>query len=145
MRATRRILASFALLLALGASLTACGTPIEGSVGGDNGAEVEIGGTDLPDDFPSTVPIIEGEVLRGSSVGGDDGKVWNVSIRGDDATVFDEIEVDLEDAGFDVQVQVSGDTAGTIVADGTDYSVIVGVSEDDGGVVANYTVTTKGG
>ena len=143
---TRRILASLALIALVAAPLlTACGDTINGSIENSNGAEVDIGGTDLPDDFPSAVPLIDGEILRASAIGGNDGKVWNESVRADDASVIDEIEAGLEDAGFDVQAQVAGDTAGTLVADDSDYSVIVAVVEDDDGVVANYTVTTKAG
>lgn len=146
MSTPRRTLASLALLaLAASPLLAGCGGTFEGSFGGGNGAEVDIGGTDLPADFPSTVPLIGGEVLRASSLGGDEGTVWNVSVRAEDATALDEIEVDLEDAGFDVRVQVAGDTGGTLVADGGDYSVIVGVAQDADGFVANYTVMAKSG
>lgn len=60
--------------------------------------ELDIGGTDLRDGFPDSVTLTDGEVLAANSVGGDNGKVRNVSVRVDDASVL--VVVGESDGGF---------------------------------------------
>ena len=93
--------ALLAVSLALAApALTGCGL-IQDAVEKATGGDVDLGGKSVPDDFPSDVPLIEGEVLYGASAGSEDGKLWNVTIKVADASAFDEIAAQFEAAGFE--------------------------------------------
>lgn len=147
MVSTGRRIASIAIAVALLTApvLSGCAnSPIQGSVESSNGAEVDLGGANVPDDFPAKVPLIDGEVLSGGSIGNDQGKVWNVSVRVDDASALSDIELELADAGFETRAQASGENGGTLISDNDDeFTVLVVVSRDGSDFVANYTVTSK--
>ena len=101
---TRRTRLVTAVLLAASVAiatpaLTGCGA-IRDAVEQATGGDVDFGGNTVPEDFPTEVPLIEGEVLAGGSVGNEDGKIWNVTIKVDDGSAFDEISAQLEAAGF---------------------------------------------
>ncbi|MBX3194662.1 MAG: hypothetical protein R2717_04195 [Schumannella sp.] len=110
--------------------------------GGGGGIGGVIPGTGVPSDFPSEVPLIDGEVLLGLSVPGDDGeKAWNVTIKVSGADAFDTIKDQLTGAGFEYQeLGTTGDGAsGGFTKE--PYAVIVVVAQADGDWTANYTVT----
>ena len=146
-RAPRLITAALlAVSLALVApALAGCGA-IQDAVEKATGGDVDFGGKSVPEDFPSDVPLIDGEVLSGASAGNDDGKVWNVTIKVDDATAFDQITAQLEDAGFESsELGGTSDQGGTGTFTKDPYGVFVVVAGGDTaeGWVANYTVTTS--
>lgn len=96
----------------------------------------------VPDDFPSDVPLADGEVLLGLSLPGKNGDTaWNVTIKVADDTAFDDISTQLTDAGFDSQKLESKDgrSSGAFTKD--PYTVLVVVSLENGDWTANYTVT----
>jgi hypothetical protein len=126
-----------AVVVALSGCTFVGGNPVEQIVEGVTGGEVEIGDT-VPEDFPAEVPLAEGEVLSGTSAAG----VWNVGIRVDGADALGTIVAELEAAGF-VGTQTGDQTAdGGSAALGNDqYGVVVVVTRDGEGWVANYTVT----
>jgi len=135
-----------AMSLALAPTLTGCfgGNPIEGIIENATGGDVDLGGTSVPDDFPSEVPLYDGEVVFGAGIGFEGEKAWNVSVRLPDATAIDAIAADLESAGFETQVQTDPSAeGGTVISEGTNFGVLVVVVKDDAGFIANYTVTTK--
>ncbi|MDZ4045603.1 MAG: hypothetical protein U1E32_07465 [Rhodoglobus sp.] len=142
-----RITAPLAIVLALALTptLTGCfGNPIESIIEGATGGDVDLGGTSLPEGYPeSEVPIIDGEILFGGSLGNDEGRVFNVTVKVADGSALDEISAQLEAAGF--TTQAAGDaTGGSTYIGSTDaWGVLVVVSEDgSNGWVANYTVTS---
>jgi hypothetical protein len=97
----------------------------------------------VPSDFPKDdVPLIDGDVLLGLSVPGDDGeKAWNVTIQVDGVGAFDEIKTQLTDAGFEYQeVSVAAD-ASTGAFNKDPFTVLVVVAQADDKWTANYTVT----
>jgi hypothetical protein len=117
--------------------------PIESAIEGATGGNVDIGGTSVPDDFPSEVPLIDGEVVSGFGVGTAPEKAWNVTIKVPDASALDEIKTQLEGAGFtsDIDDAEIGGITGGMYSNGT-YSVLIVVAEDgNGGWAAAYTVT----
>ena len=133
-----------AIVLALGLApaLSACGN-VEGIVKNVTGGHVDIGGNKIPSDFPSAVPLYKGDVVFAASVGGEDKKVWNVTVKVPDATAAADIEKQLTAAGFTGGFKgADGDTnSGTFTSDA--YGVLVVVtSAGKNGWVANYTVTT---
>ena len=100
----------------------------------------------MPDDFPSEVPLIDGEVVSGFGVGTAPEKAWNVTIKVDDGSAFDEIAAQLEDAGFESsELGGTGDKGGTGTFTKDPYGVFVVVAGGDTaeGWVANYTVTSS--
>ncbi len=137
--------AAIVLALTLAPMLTACGgNPIQGLVDSATGGKVNLGGTQVPADFPKEVPLASGSVLFGASIGDGDGKIWNVSIKVDDASAMDGIKAQLEGAGF---TSVSDGTSsleaqsGLFTKDPYGVLVVLAPNEKDGGFVANYTVS----
>ncbi|WP_213813823.1 hypothetical protein [Glaciihabitans sp. dw_435] len=118
--------------------------PVTGFVRDVTGGTVDVGGTSVPQDFPSAVPLFDGTVVSGSGVGGEGAKVWNVSVRVPTVDSVNDIASALTAAGFSNKFQGSATPdAATLVSDAPAYSVVVNVVQDDGGFVANYTVTKK--
>lgn len=112
-----------------------------GSGGGLPGGVIP--GQGIPSDFPKDdVPLIDGDVLLGLSVPGDNGeKAWNVTIQVDGIGAFDEIKTQLTDAGFEYQeVSVAAD-ASTGGFNKDPFTVLVVVAKADDKWTANYTVT----
>lgn len=134
------------IALAIAPTLTGCfGNPVESIIEGATGGQVDLGGTSIPDGFPSDqVPVIDGEILYGGSLGSGTDKIFNVTVRVSDGAALEQIKSDLEAAGFSSQADL-GDTTngGTYIASTDAWGVLVVVSEDgSNGWVANYTVTT---
>jgi hypothetical protein len=146
---TRRVTAPIAILIALtmAPALSGCfGNPIEGIIEGATGGEVDLGGTTIPDGFPTAeVPIVSGEIIFGASLGSAENKAFNVSVRVPNAQAIDGIKAELEAAGFEAQGEFSGSNAegGTFIATSDSWGVLVVVAEDgENGFIANYTVTS---
>lgn len=96
----------------------------------------------VPDDFPSDVPLVDGEVVLGLSLPGKNGdKAWNVTIKVADANAFDDITTQLTDAGFEYQELGSNDQGSSGAFTKDPYTVLVVVSSDKDEWTANYTVT----
>lgn len=136
------------IALAVTPALSGCfGNPVEQIIEGATGGDVDLGGKSVPDGFPSEVPLAQGEVLFGASLGNDEGHVWNVTIKVADAAAIDQIVAQLESAGFSTAAEgFGGSTAdgGTAIVENDRYGVLVVVSKDgENGFVANYTVTEK--
>ena len=136
-RASRLItVALLAVSLAFVApALTGCGL-IRDAVEQATGGEVDFGGKSVPDDFPSEVPLIEGEVLSGASAGNADGKIWNVTIKVDDASAFDEIAAQFEAAGFE-----ASELGGT----GEPHSWFIGFAPAEAPTIAIAVLVERGG
>jgi hypothetical protein len=135
------------IALAITPALSGCfGNPIESIIEGATGGDVDLGGTTLPDGFPaSEVPVIPGEIVFGGSLGNDEGKVYNVTIKVADGLAIEQIKSQLEAAGFESQGEFGGATAdgGTFIGTTDKWGVLVVVAKDgDNGFIANYTVSS---
>jgi hypothetical protein len=133
------------LALAITPALAGCfGNPIEQIVEGATGGDVSLPGQSVPDDFPSDVPLVDGEVVFGLGIGNADGKAWNVTVKVSGLDAADKIKSQLEGAGFTAnEAGIGGSTAdgATLVYDNGTYNVLVIVSKDtENGFVASYTV-----
>ncbi|MCW4385397.1 hypothetical protein OH146_06375 [Salinibacterium sp. SYSU T00001] len=150
----RRILALAAVLL-LAPALAACtmigdvveqsvGDAVEGGLEGLTGVDVE-GGSEIPANFPPSVPLVEGEVTAGSSLTVSDETTWTVSIATDAAVadVFAQARTLLSDAGFE-QGFASETAEQSVASFGGEYTVIVTVGVEGQRTVANYVVTPVG-
>ncbi len=126
-------------------ALSGCSV-VESVVEGATGGDVQIGGTSIPEGFPSEVPVIDGDILNGSSISKNGETVYNVVVKVSDTSVFETIKNDLTGAGFQPQegydmVENNGTITG-LFNDGT-WSVLVAVTtQEPVGTVANYTVTS---
>jgi hypothetical protein len=138
---------AIALALLITPALAGCfGNPIESIIEGATGGDVDLGGTSLPDGYPaSEVPVIDGPILFGGSIGNNEGRVFNVTIKVAGADAIDQIKAQLEGVGFMNQGEFSGSTAegGTYIGTTDKWGVLVVVATDnENGFVANYTVTS---
>ncbi|MGX5681533.1 hypothetical protein [Schumannella luteola] len=139
---------ALALAVAIAPALTGCfGNPVESIIEGATGGQVDLGGTTLPDGYPEAeVPIIDGEIVFGGSIGDASGAIYNVTVKVSGESAIDDIKAQLEGAGF--TTQVGGDTTGgaTYIGNTDAWGVLVVVSDSgDNGWVANYTVTATSG
>ena len=141
----KNLTVSIALLVALaGAPALAGCSVVEGIIEQQTGGEIDLGGTSVPDDFPSEVPLISGDIINGSALSTGDGKVCNVAVKVADANAFETIKSDLTGAGFTFNDPGTTDGVGTGVFENANYGVLVVVADaGDQGFVANYTVTAK--
>lgn len=142
MKIRMRMLAAVAAALLAVPALAGCSV-IESTIEQVTGGDVEIGGNTVPEDFPSEVPLADGDVLNGSSASKDNQKVWNVTIRVGEGVTFDSLASELEGAGFARQsVGSESSEAETALFNGTGYSVLLAMTTQGGvGTIANYTVT----
>ena len=142
----KRALASLAIIVAIAVTPVLSGCSVQSIIENATGGQVDIGGTSVPKDFPSEVPLIDGEVIFGGSLGSENDQIWNVTIKVGDSSAFEAIKTQLTDAGFTAQVAGSGEVqsgaGGTFENDKYGLLVVVSDSGDDG-FIANYTVTTK--
>jgi hypothetical protein len=144
-RATLTVALAAALLLS--PVLSGCGA-ISGMISDATGGDVNVSFGSLPEGWPTVVPVVDGDIVAGGVVTGEDGKPsWNVTIKVSDAGVFDTVAAQLTDAGFGkvdnpAEDSVKGLTGG-LFTDGT-YAVVVAVTGSDTDSVVNYTVTTAG-
>ncbi len=146
---SRSLRAGLAVLLgaALLPGLAGCGiNPVESFIEGATGGGVELGGNQIPDDFPSDeVPLYEGEVTYAIAVGDENGKAFNVTVRVPDAAAGEQIRSDLEAAGFTLIGGSDATAQGGAAYEGTNWGVVVVLTqESDSSWLANYTVTPKG-
>jgi hypothetical protein len=127
------------------ALLTGCfGNPVEDlvnrgveeAVEGATGGDVSLGGK-LPADFPTSVPIIDGDISVAAGAGGVEGWVVVISTSASDPVA--EAAAALEAAGFTEDTTVSGAGMGAKVYSNAEYLVLVAGE----GETLSYTVTPQ--
>ena len=142
-RRTRAFAVGIAVLLA--PLMVGCsGQQVQEIVGSATGGTVDVGGSSVPADFPSDIPLADGEIVSGNRVGTGDGAVWNVTITVADPTLPSELITALTDAGFRSTSDIPGmpDTGGTAALTNDSYGVVLVVTDNsDNTFTANYTVT----
>ena len=129
------------VLATAGPALLGGCSAIEGIIEQQTGQEVELGGREVPADFPEEVPLIEGEVILGSVIGSDSQRIWNVIIKVGDGAL-DQITTQLTDAGFTATPVTETAQGSAVTFNKDDLGVLVLVGGDpENGTIANYTVT----
>lgn len=127
-------------------AVSGCGI-VGGIVHQATGGKVDLGGKKVPDNFPKSVPLINGEVVYGAGITGDNGQAaWTVLIKVAGVGAIDDIKTQLEGAGFTANSALGGttDSTATGVFENDTYDVLVVIGKDStNGAVATYTVTTK--
>lgn len=142
---TRRLTTAIAIAsaLVLAPVLTGCGA-LEGIIEQATGGEIDVSIGQLPDGWPTEVPVTDGDIIGGGTSASDDGTpLWNVTIKVESEAAFAEIQAQLEGAGFEAvdAGELDGGDAITSGAFKNDtYGVFVAVTGSDGNFVANYTV-----
>jgi len=140
----KRIAAPIALVIALAIAPALSGCSISDIIQGATGGAVDVGGTSVPDGFPAEVPLVDGTVQFGGSVGDDTGRVFNVTIKVTGGNPYDGIKAALEGAGFTDNGTIGGSSAegGTLIYTNDNWGVLVVVGKDGNDFVVNYTVTS---
>jgi hypothetical protein len=143
---SRRAFVAVLLGAVLLPGLAGCGfNPVESFIEGATGGGVELGGSEIPEGFPSDeVPLYDGEVTYAVGIGDENGKAYNVTIRVPDAAAGEQIRSDLEAAGFTLLGGSDATAQGGAAYDGANWGVVVVLTkENDTSWLANYTVTPK--
>jgi hypothetical protein len=109
---------------------------VEDAIEGATGGDVSLGG-ELPDGFPTSVPLIDGDITVAAGAGGADG--WVVVISSSTADPVAESASALEGAGFTEDTTVSGAGMGAKVYSNAEYIVLVAGE----GETVSYTVTPQ--
>jgi hypothetical protein len=142
-RRTRLLAVPLAAALLLGAAPALTGCSFQGVVKDVSDGNVDLGGSSVPSDFPSEVPLASGDVVFGAGLGSGDSKVWNVTVKVDGSDSYTTIQKQLTDAGFSGEFGAKGQNGGGTgtFSNGT-YGVLVVVTDAGGnGWVANYSVS----
>ena len=109
---------------------------VEDAVEGATGGDVSLGG-ELPADFPTSVPLVEGEVTFGAGAGGSEG--WIVMITSTAADPVAEAAAALEGAGFTKNTELSGGGSAAQVYSNDELIVLLAGE----GETVTYTVTQQ--
>jgi hypothetical protein len=147
MIAYRRALVAvpLAVALAFGSAAALSGCSVRGIVQSVSHGHVDLDTKSVPADFPKSVPLANGDVVYGASIGSTEGRLWNVTIKVGGNESIDAIARRFTDAGFRSDIDhrtASG--GGTVSFTKGAYSALVVVTRSGPkGWVANYTVTQK--
>jgi hypothetical protein len=103
------------------------------------GSDIDLELGDLPDGFPKDdVPLPEGDIVSGTSLGTGSEQTWTVVLRvGEVEPATDDYRGELEDAGFEIQDTFSSETAPGQEVSGELVSFI--------GTSSDYVVNVFGG
>jgi hypothetical protein len=117
-------------------------SPIQSLVQKATGGGVSLGGSSIPSDFPSVVPVYKGKIDSAISLGSGKKKIWNISVEVPDANAMNDIKSELTGAGFKTDLQGNvGKEGASLISDNKTYGVLVALAKSDKGYIANYTVT----
>ncbi|KRE21606.1 hypothetical protein [Agromyces sp. Soil535] len=108
---------------------------VEDAIESATGGDVSLDG-DLPADFPTSVPLIEGDVNVAAGAGGSEGWVVVITPSASDDPVGEAASA-LEAAGFTADPKVTGEGA-ALYSNGEYTVLIVGK-----GTAVSYTVTPE--
>lgn len=109
---------------------------VEGAIEDATGGDVSLGG-ELPAGFPTSVPIIDGDINLAAGAGGAEG--WVVVLTSSASDPVAEAAAALEAAGFTEDTTVSGAGMGAKVFSNAEYVVVVAGE----GETLTYTVTLQ--
>jgi hypothetical protein len=109
---------------------------VEDAIEGATGGDVSLGG-ELPADFPTTVPLVDGDVTFAGGAGDTDGKGWVVVLTSSAADPVADAAAALEGAGFTEDTSMTGAEAGARIYTNPEYFVLLAGE----GETLTYTVT----
>lgn len=109
---------------------------VEDAVEQATGGDVSLGG-ELPADFPTSVPLVDGDVAFAAGAGGSEG--WIVMITSKTPDALADAAAALEGAGFTQDTELSGGgTAASVYTNGELLVLLAGEGE-----TVSYTVTQQ--
>ncbi|WP_395242654.1 hypothetical protein ACGGZK_10715 [Agromyces sp. MMS24-K17] len=115
---------------------------VEGAVEGATGGDLDVNLGELPEGFPSEVPLIDGKIVVAAGTGGDEG--WFVTIETDSTDPVADATAALDAAGFTEQADLQGvEVEAVAVRTNGTYDVFV-VGDQDGTVTYTVTQTAAG-
>ena len=109
---------------------------VEDAIESATGGDVSLGG-ELPADFPTTIPLIDGDVTFAGGAGDADGKGWVVVLTSSAADPVADAAAALEGAGFTEDTTMAGGEAGARIYTNAEYFVLLAGE----GETLTYTVT----
>lgn len=100
-----------------------------------------VAGTELPDGFPESVPLIDGKILSGSALDSPEGTGFTVAVEvaGDGTAVSADIKAAFTEAGYKTVSDSSAGGSSILGFESEDWTVVVGVNPGDPATVS-YTV-----
>ncbi len=130
--------------------LAACGSSSDNSAENntvrvdtpEGGAEIS-SGTQLPDDYPSEVPLPNDMTLIYSQkITEGNGSFWNITFEGSSGLndTMKEVRDEFTSAGFEVAAESSGDNVASFVFQGNGFTVNVTGTTMDGSTNIAYVV-----
>lgn len=150
MSTTKTRLAAAAALVLSASLLVGCANPIEqivqkgveDAISGATGVEVDSSTASVPADFPSAVPLIDGEVGDGVGLTLGGVKTWTVTIRpsGTPAEAFEAATGQLNEAGFTTTFATSEAEPGGMFT-GEAFTILLNASTGDKGAELTYIVS----
>lgn len=145
------ITASLALAVGATFSLSGCfGNPLENlAQGGANeiiknatGADIDLGGTSIPQDFPPQIPVIDGKIETAGSITVEGDKIWTIRIKTDDPQAFKKVQAELLANGFEEGFVTEGESAmGSY--DGHGWGLLLSMDATDGSYNLTYIVSAN--
>jgi hypothetical protein len=116
----------------------------------DGSMEIQGGDSaEVPSDFPSSMPVYDGDIVMSSSIETGDGTAYTIGIETGDSVddVASWYESELESNGWTISGQFSADDAGstmhTFVVEGGDGQGTVIIGEEDGKTAISISVTSE--
>ena len=109
---------------------------VEDAIESATGGDVSLGG-EVPADFPTTIPLIDGDVTFAGGAGDTDGKGWVVVLTSSAADPVADAAAALEGAGFTEDTSMTGAEAGARIYTNPEYFVLLAGE----GETLTYTVT----
>jgi hypothetical protein len=116
---------------------------VENAVKDGTGVDVSVGGETLPQDFPTEVATISGQITTSASLGVGAERVWTVSIVvADLAAGFDDARSKLLAAGLTSSFDAAADGAYTGIFSNAVYTVMVTAVNDGTKNTVTYVVSS---
>lgn len=117
------------------------------TIKGDNGEEITISseGKDIPDNFPSDIYLIDGEIVSVGTVNSTDGDIITV-VKSTDASLEDtgsKITKEMKAEGWKSEMNMTTADGGMQMYSKDDNSVTVTLGKEDGKTQVNYMVTVS--
>lgn len=107
---------------------------------GATGTDIDLGGKSIPKNFPTQIPVAEGEVEFGGSITSEGSTIWTVRIATQDPAVFTKIQSKFLSSGFEESFVTEGETP-MAAYEGHGYGVLINVDNQDGAMGVTYVVS----
>ena len=115
------------------------------TIKGENGEEITLSSNTqkIPDNFPSDVYLVKGEIIAASSVNTGGGDLITISMNTDEkaSILVEDIAKNMKDNGWSLQMNTSTPEASILIFSKGKKGATVTVGIDNGKTVLSYMVT----